>query len=315
MSPFVTVTTDVTDGQLANAAATPVPIWFDCERESLCALLHPGSHDSKIGVVIVVGGPQYKAGSHRQFVLLARGLAEQGIPTFRFDCRGMGDSSGEFPGFEALDLDIRAAITAFLSACPGVERVVLWGLCDGASAAAFYAYQDQRIHGLCLANPWVRTEQGEAAAIMKYYYLRRLLSVEFWRKLLSGGVQFTAALGSLLHNAKQTMSSTDGTKPDAQDADLERLSLPDRLFGSLRRFSHPVAFLISGQDLTASEFMAAASGASDRKRWMASSHVTVHTFAKADHTFSRRSWMDRLVEQTVDWVQTHEAVQAEDSGA
>ncbi|KAB8057318.1 hydrolase 1, exosortase A system-associated, partial [Janthinobacterium violaceinigrum] len=44
------------------------------------------------GVLIVTGGPQYRVGSHRQFVLLARALAAQGVPVLRFDLRGMGDS-------------------------------------------------------------------------------------------------------------------------------------------------------------------------------------------------------------------------------
>ncbi|HBZ05431.1 MAG TPA: hydrolase 1, exosortase A system-associated, partial [Massilia sp.] len=39
---------------------------------SLPAAPHPR------GVLIVVGGPQYRAGSHRQFTLLARDLAAAG---------------------------------------------------------------------------------------------------------------------------------------------------------------------------------------------------------------------------------------------
>jgi alpha/beta superfamily hydrolase len=45
-------------------------------------------------VLVIVGGPQYRAGSHRQFTLLARSLAEQGFAVLRFDYRGMGDSTG-----------------------------------------------------------------------------------------------------------------------------------------------------------------------------------------------------------------------------
>ena len=39
-------------------------------------------------MVIVVGGPQYRAGSHRQFTLLARHIAAAGYPVLRFDARG-----------------------------------------------------------------------------------------------------------------------------------------------------------------------------------------------------------------------------------
>ena len=79
----------------------------------------------------MVGGPQYRVGSHRQFVLLARDLAADGFPVFRFDYRGMGDSEGEFRGFEHVEDDIAAAVEAFRSASPGLREIVLWGLCDG----------------------------------------------------------------------------------------------------------------------------------------------------------------------------------------
>ena len=67
------------------------------------------------GVVVVVGGPQYRAGSHRQFTLLARALAARGIPVLRFDCRGMGDSEGAQRDFEQLDDDIGAAVSGFVA--------------------------------------------------------------------------------------------------------------------------------------------------------------------------------------------------------
>ena len=51
---------------------------FRCAGEELVGILHPAP--GATGVVIVVGGPQYRVGSHRQFLLLARRLAASGIP-------------------------------------------------------------------------------------------------------------------------------------------------------------------------------------------------------------------------------------------
>ena len=48
----------------------------------------------------MVGGPQYRVGSHRQFTLMARAFAAAGYPVLRFDYRGIGDSEGESRGFE-----------------------------------------------------------------------------------------------------------------------------------------------------------------------------------------------------------------------
>ncbi|WP_229507809.1 hydrolase 1, exosortase A system-associated [Massilia sp. Dwa41.01b] len=134
------------------------------------------------GVLVVVGGPQYRAGSHRQFTLLARDLADAGIPALRFDYRGMGDSEGDLQTFEHVEDDLRAAIDRFFLEVPGMREVVLWGLCDGASAAAMYAPQDARVSGLVLLNPRVRTEAGAARATIKHYYRARLFDARLWKR-------------------------------------------------------------------------------------------------------------------------------------
>ena len=93
-------------------------------EEDLLGIIHLPEAVSRRGVVILVGGPQYRVGSHRQFLLLARALAQHGVPVLRFDFRGMGDSDGEFHGFEKLDKDIAAAIDAFAAAVPQVDELV-----------------------------------------------------------------------------------------------------------------------------------------------------------------------------------------------
>ena len=112
-------------------------VTFACEADTCVGVLSTPRHVPRpppIGVVIVVGGPQYRVGSHRQFALLGRALATAGIPALRFDYRGMGDSEGDARTFECVDRDIGCAIDALVHAT-GATGVVLWGLCDGASAS------------------------------------------------------------------------------------------------------------------------------------------------------------------------------------
>ena len=170
---------------------------FSCDDAALIGILSRPRQAATRGVLVVVGGPQYRAGSHRQFTLLARALAAQGIPVLRFDYRGMGDSEGAARDFEAVSADLRAAIDEFFRQVPTLRDVVVWGLCDGASAALFYASGDPRVAGLALLNPWVRSTAGHARATLRHYYLARLRQGEFWRKLLGGRFDVRAAAASL----------------------------------------------------------------------------------------------------------------------
>ena len=86
---------------------------FECANDRLVGILNKPDSPGNTGVIVIVGGPQYRAGSHRQFVLLARHLSANGIATLRFDYRGMGDSSGDPVGFENAHEDVRAAIWAY----------------------------------------------------------------------------------------------------------------------------------------------------------------------------------------------------------
>ena len=79
------------------------PLVFECAGEALVGILSLPATYVRTAVVIVVGGPQYRAGSHRQFVSLARCLAAGGIAALRFDHRGIGDSAGRQRPFDSID--------------------------------------------------------------------------------------------------------------------------------------------------------------------------------------------------------------------
>ncbi|MEX5745705.1 hydrolase 1, exosortase A system-associated [Massilia sp. X63] len=254
------------------------------------------------GVLVVVGGPQYRAGSHRQFTLLARALAEQGIPAMRFDVSGMGDSGGAARGFAHQEADIRAAIDAFMACAPGLREVVLWGLCDGASSAAMVAADDARVAGLVLLNPWVRTEESLAKATLKHYYRERLLAPDLWKKILRGRFELRAALASLLEQVRRALRPP-APAPDTAGAACGG-SLPERMHDGLARFGGPVLLVLSGADLTAREFADLAAASPQWRQLLAAPRFTRHELAPADHTFSRRAWRDQVAAWTTDWVRS-----------
>lgn len=264
-----------------------------CQGDELVGILHPAAPSSTVGVVLVVGGPQYRVGSHRQFVTIARAVAGAGFPVLRFDTRGMGDSEGDFVGFEGIGADIRAAIDALVARAPGVERVVLWGLCDAASAILFYAHTDQRIAGIVLVNPWVRTPEGLAKARLRHYYAGRLFSRALWRRLATGAFDLTGALGSLRRNVAAARHSADSRPSHA--------TLPSRMAQGLHRFEGPTLVILSGNDLTAREFEAAARGPAWRGL-LDAPRVTSVRLPGADHTFSRAQWRNQVIDGTTAWL-------------
>lgn len=266
---------------------------FDCVEDTLVGVLsQPAQPASHTALVIVVGGPQYRAGSHRQFVLLARAVAAAGFAALRFDVRGMGDSSGAARSFETLDDDIASAIDALQRRLPGVRRVVLWGLCDGASAALLYLQRraDPRVRGLCLLNPWVRSAAGLAQTQLRHYYLQRLRQPAFWRKLLRGGVAGHALreLGANLRLAR-----------GARRAPAALASYQERMAEGWAAFCGDTLLVLSGDDYTAREFADHAAGQPAWSGLLARPRVERVDLAGANHTFANAADRGRVESATL----------------
>jgi exosortase A-associated hydrolase 1 len=268
---------------------------FRCGADTLVGIASVPAAPAARGVLIIVGGPQYRVGSHRQFALLARHLAAHGIAALRFDYRGMGDSDGEERDFERVADDIRAALDAFLTAVPSLTDIVLWGLCDGASAAAMYAPHDARVGGLVLLNPWVRTDDGVARTQLKHHYRDRLRDPAFWRKVARGQFDYAGSLKSMLGLVRTALAP----RPVAADAPAP---LPERMRQGLHAFRGRTLLVIGGADLTGREFCDVAGSTPAWKRLVDTPRVTWRRLEDADHTFSRRAWRDQVAEWTREFV-------------
>ena len=243
------------------------------------------------GVLIVTGGPQYRAGSHRQFVLLARFLAARGMAVLRFDYRGMGDSEGAPRDYRQVDADIAAALAQFFAAVPALREVVLWGLCDGATAAACHAPRDPRVSGLILLNPWVRSPAVLARATLRHYYLPRLLQADFWRKLAGGGVRMKDSLTSLRQVAADSQHRPAGAEAPAT-----------LLFRALGCFRGKVLLILSGDDMGAREWTTLLADdrawreLGQRRNWRQ------EEVPGANHTFSSAAARAQVERLCADWI-------------
>lgn len=212
------------------------PLSFASAGAWLAGTLDSG--DRATGLLIVTGGSQTRAGPHRWQAELARQLAGRGFPVFRFDRRGIGDSTGADEGFLHSGPDIMAAAAALRDRCPSVRRIAGLGLCDGATALALH-HREAGITSLLLANPWlVEAAPGlPPPAAIRRHYLRRLASPADWRRLLSGRIDMRKA-----------------ARGAASAALPSRSALARRTAAALTHGDADIRFILSTEDATAIAF-------------------------------------------------------------
>lgn len=272
---------------------------FTSGNASLSAIIHAptGGQHSKTGVLIIVGGPQYRVGSHRQFVKLSRFLASNGIASMRADTSGMGDSRGDKTVFFQQSNDIDAAIAAFMQHVPQLDNLVLWGLCDAASAILIKLQQPEpRIRGLVLLNPWVRQPQSHAKALIKHYYLKRMLQADFWHKVFSGKFAILSGTRTLLTTWRAAKRTTD----TALTAGVTAQNYVAAMLKGAQAFAGAIQFITSGNDLTAQEFIALCQ---QHPAWHQLLTQSYHNhIALADHTFSCAQWRQQTEQLTLEFV-------------
>lgn len=247
--------------------------------------------ESGVGVLILSGGDQARAGAHRMFVHMARHMATCGATTLRFDWPGLGDAGGAPASFEDLSQAIARMVQALRALNPRVQRIVLLGLCDGASAAlmAVQPRQIADVHGLVLLNPWARSATSLAQSHLKHYYRQRLADPAFWRKLLGGGIRWQA-WRDLGRNVAQAQA------PQAQ-------GFQDRMAAGWLGFDGPILLITGDRDVTGNEFLTLMGKHPAWRRAGQHPQLTRVTLAESDHTFSSQPAQAALLQQLQTWLQ------------
>jgi exosortase A-associated hydrolase 1 len=270
---------------------------FNCDDNRLVGIVASPVAHAEVGVLILVGGPQYRVGSHRQFTLLARSLAEAGIASLRFDFTGMGDSEGAKRDFDRTEEDIAAAIDALFASAPTIRRVVLWGLCDAASSAMMFGYRDHRVTGMILLNPWVHNGEYSPQVKLAHYYRPSFSRKDQWRRLFLGQIRLAPALKELAADAFALLKrSATATRRSSSPSFIDKM-----LYG-LQQFRHDSLIVLSDADLTAREFSTLIARDSLWNAATSKPAVAIHTVTEADHTFSQKRWKEEVSQLTIDWV-------------
>lgn len=224
-------------------------VTFACEGSMLVGTMDEAGGTT--GLLLVSGGNELRSGAWAGQAQFAARIAAQGVPVFRFDRRGVGDSDGPNGEFRTSGPDIAAALTAFRAAAPHITRIVALGNCDAASALMLH--QGRGCDALILSNPW--TIEGDEDApppeVLRDHYKRRLLSPEALKRLLTGQI----AIGKLARSLAAAVRPAPAPTSLAQD-----------MARGLAGFGGPITFLIAERDRTAVAFLAAWDKADKRIR-------------------------------------------------
>ncbi|MDQ2878782.1 MAG: hydrolase 1, exosortase A system-associated [Pseudomonadota bacterium] len=243
-------------------------IQFPCAGETLVGTLDEGTNAT--GLLIVSGGNEIRCGAHRGMALLAARLAATGIPVFRFDRRGIGDSTGENCDFESAAPDIAAAAATFCAET-GITRLVAFGNCDAATALALF-HEAAGMDALVLANPWIGGEADDLppAAAIRARYAQRLRDPASWRRLLAGRVDLSKLANGLRKISSKRLDQSDNLS----------MRLTTALAGDTR-----ITVILATGDATAIAYDDAVE---------TNPGVTIHRIDTASHSFARAGDMASL---------------------
>ncbi|MWV27860.1 hydrolase 1, exosortase A system-associated [Aurantiacibacter rhizosphaerae] len=213
-------------------------VTFSCEGETLVGTLDTA--DGEVGLLIVSGGSEPRSGAFGGHASLASRIAARGFPVFRFDRRGVGDSSGTDAGFRQSQQDIRAALACFRGEFPAVRRIVAYGNCDGA--AALMLGEGFGVDALALANPWTFDDaqsQDAPPDAIKARYLQKLRNPREVARLLTGKISIAGVAGGV----RQIIAGKSTTS-----------QLGQALADGISAFHGDVQIMLAGRDRTAQAF-------------------------------------------------------------
>lgn len=247
---------------------------FACAGDTLFGTIDmpDQGNPGKTGLLIVSGGNEIRIGAHRGMASLAQRLAARGIAVFRYDRRGIGDSTGTNGGFLSSGPDIGCAAATF-SAEAGIERLVAFGNCDAATALALFA-ASAGIDRLILANPWVieETDDLPPAAAIRARYAEKVKDPREWVRLARGGVNLRKL--------------ADGLAKVSRIGHHSSITLADRVRDALDASRIPATILLAARDNTAIAFRAA---------WRGENVLTCdtdsHSFAKGTDA----AWLEERI--------------------
>lgn len=236
----------------------------------------PENNSSRIGVVLLNTGLNYRIAWHRLNVKIGRFLCNHGYFVLRFDTHGIGDSEGELKEGIIVDHfvniqkgifvnDTLAGLDYFIKQNK-LHKVYLAGLCGGALTAIFAANKDCRVDGIIpIAGPVTLSSSKleeenhpwQAGALL-LMYINKILNMNAWLRLLTGKSEYKKLGIALKSVIKHKLSSIRENPKDLKvENDASHPSLNTDFIDAFQKYcksKKQILFLFAERDQATWEF-------------------------------------------------------------
>ncbi len=310
----------ITDPVGAKSSHTPV-FFPEPEKTYFGFVSEPTVAERKTtGVVFLSGtfGGTTTLGRNRMWLKMARQLADRGYPVLRFDYQGLGDSDGDAVCYALENPAVPELKAGFdLLASRGVTDFLVVGTCYGSRTALAGCVGEERVRGIHLLVPPVRTGTkgvGGADHLAEYVGTAELAKKAMSRRILRKLFRSKKARQAAGRVVTQKLRALFGRKPaevegEKQEAQETRGAAPGfhRPLRQLLADGVPVHFLYGTDDFFWTEFQEARAGRLGEALAQHEDLVEVETAPGTVRGFLSVRVQNLVIDSVVDWVERRTA--------
>lgn len=296
------------EGRVLASARQETPVFFVSGQETLFGIFsEPTARARQTAVVFLPGGwKTTSTARNRILVHLSRELAGLGYHTFRFDYKGIGDSTGVLERFDLDALsteDLKSAIQWIEQ--QGISRFVLVGFCFGGWTALSCAPDLPGVEGLVMISvPTRRSGETSVARLARKTSLWRIIrqAIRPWaiRSLLSMDRRRISKrfLAAKLRTLIPRRRSKRPPAPEGKDVTVRFLgplaTLVDRHV--------PILFLYGTADEEFEGFKVSKQGPLGEVLARSDSTVEIRLAPGRLHSLDRIEHQDAIIDNVTEWI-------------
>jgi hypothetical protein len=316
------MTTTVT---AAVHATTPVTFVNRAGLRLFGMLEAPPQAPHDLAVILLSPGIKMRVGPQCLYRTMSKQLVALGLPVFRFDFFGLGDSEGTLPEELLRDLYNHIEVGRFVDDALdamdwmqhtyGTKRFILSGLCGGAITGLLAGARDPRVAGLLALGitPVLASRAADASRYMtkgqlehvRARYLRRLFSPQAWGRLLTLKTD-NRLIWRLITESfrKKKPAAAAAPTPPPVEYDNANPLFPPAFFHMLAT-GRPMLLVFGGTDRLQFEFEEKFVARHRDRLEQAPRLYEVHCVKDANHVLSTREWQADMLDTASRWVRRH----------